>query len=321
MSMTFPYCNTTSDLQMVFKDIEKFNGLVIRETFVSESGNVYRLANTGLVANVQENDVALLLKTSIAEVEAAAGSFWYDSTLDILYMHSSDDADPDTHTIKTSEMIWSVFKTYQTNRAFQQMENMLDPLYPRPLPFAVNNYNDFNYDSDIVESAALLACINIIKYRDSENPLVKLLQKRVWWNVEDEEQGILWEYREGKRSFSFETTKDQFDGNIQQTVKDDNSTGLIQLVGNGDRTDRKYIYIKITTAGATGVAKYALSFDNEVTYETAVLTSFQYQLLANNIYMKFSGTFVLDDKWLVNISGVPEEITNAGTKSIKLKRF
>ena len=320
MSMTFPYCNTISDLQMVFKDIEKFNGLTPRQTFVAESGNVYRLANTGLVGNVQEDNVALTLKTSIAEVEAAAGSFWYDSTLDILYMHSTDSADPDTHTIQTSEYLWSYLKSYHANRAFQQMESMLDPVYPRPLPFTVENYNEFNYDSDIVMSAALLTCLNIIQYRDSENPMIPILQKRVWWNVEDEEQGILWEYRKGQRSFSFETTKDQFDGNIKQTVKDDNSTGLIQLVGSGDRSERCVILLYMSKSGAVGTAEYKYSINGGTTYTSAILSAYNYVHLVNGIYLKMSGTFVLDDAWQIDIAGGIEQVTNPSIKTINLKR-
>ena len=219
MAMTFPYCNTTNDLQEVYKDIEKFSGVDTISTFTLTSGNesTYDKRATGFVDIVYEDGVPLTEQTSIANVESNSGSFYYDSTNDILYVHSTDDEDPDTHTITVAVEDWPTFKTKMANAAHQQLENLLDPEYPRPLPFAMSQYNSLNYDEDIRICAALLTCINIMRHRDPNHPDIKVLQDQVW-NAE-EERGILWEYRKGLRSFSFETTKDQFDGNKLDSEK------------------------------------------------------------------------------------------------------
>ncbi|MBC8181493.1 hypothetical protein H8E88_10260 [candidate division KSB1 bacterium] len=320
MGMTNPYCDTTTDLQYIFSSIEKFSGLETIVTFTATSGQdkTFDKRNTGYVGIVYEDGVALTEKTSIATVQATASTYWYDSTNDILYVHCSDDADPDTHTITVAAEDWNTLKTFMSERAFQQLEGMLDKKYPNPLPFAAEQYNSKNYDADIVEAAARLTCINIIRHRDPDNPLIKTLQDLVW-NVK-EEKGVIWEYSKGLRTFSFECTADQFNGNIKLISRDAASTGLIFLAGTGDRSNLEKISIKIVTGGAVGTATWKYSRDNQTTWSGTINSSLQYIYLTNNLYMKFSGTFVTDDEWEVNIAGDPEMLTSPGIRSIKLRR-
>jgi hypothetical protein len=320
MGMTYPYCNTTTDLQRVFKDIEKFQGIVTLSGFTLTSGqvNTYQKEFTGNIEKIFEDDIALTEKTSIADVELNAGSWFYDSTNDILYIHSSDSADPDTHTIKAGED-WDTLKTYMSERAFMQLESMLDPKYPRPLPFAEYQYNSFNYDSDIVEAAALLTCVNIIKYTDPDNPLAEKLFKRVWDVQEDGSVlGILGEYRQGLRAFTFEATKDEFGGNIEVVSRDASSTGIIYVLGEAD--DRYNINILIVTGGAVGKATFKYSIDNKDSYSSELTTSFQYIPIIGNLYLKFQGTFVVNDEFLIKTVSDPETVLGASIQSIKLKR-
>lgn len=319
MAHNFPYCNTGADLQYVFNGIEKFSGIETIETFTATAGQskTFDKRNTGYVGIVYEDGISLTEKTSIATVEATASTWWYDSTNNILYVHCSDDADPDTHEIKAGED-WATLKTFYSERAFQQLEGLLDKKYPRPLPFAAEQYNSKNYDADIVEAAARLTCINIIRHSKPDNPLIKTLQDLVW-NAE-EEKGVIWEYSKGLRTFSFECTADQFNGNIKLISRDVNSTGLIFLAGTGDRSTREKIFIKIVTGGAVETATWKHSTDNKTSWSSETTTSLQYAYLINNIYMKFSGTFVANDEWEVNIAGDPEMLTSPGVRSIKLRR-
>lgn len=319
MSMDYPYCNTSSDLQYVFKNIEQFSGKETITTFELVSGSVYSKHGTGYCGIVYADDVALTEKTSIATVEATASTFWYDETNDILYIHTPDGSDPDLYTIKIATEDWETLKTFFAERAFQQLENMLDPKYPRPIPFAKDQYNSKNYDSDIVESAALLTCVNIIKHTDPDSPLIKTFMDRVW-NAE-EEKGVMWEYAKGLRSFSFEATADQFDGNIMLVTRDANSTGLIFIAGTGDHSGHYLINIKIVTDGAVGTATWKYSVDGKTNWSSAITSTINYMYLYAGIYIRMSGTFVTDDEWLVEILGGTEEITNKGIRSIRLTKF
>lgn len=319
MSMAFPYCNTTSDLQGVMKDIERFAGKDTLVTFTLTSGqaSTYEKRHTGYIGIVYQNGAALTEKTTIADVESNASSFYYNSTTDILYVHMDDGNDPDTaDTITVAVDDWATFKTSMRNRASQQLESLLDRKYPRPLPFAMEQYNDFNYDSDIVMACAILTCINIIQSRDIDHPLLKTLWDKVW-NPE-EEKGVIWEYNQGIRAFSFEATGDEFNGNIQPLIVDSSSSGLIHLAGKGDRGTLRKVIVLITTGGAVGAAKWKYSLDNETSWSSIVTTTINYQHLTNEVFLKFSGTFVANDKWQVDILGDEYE-TNPKIRSVILR--
>ena len=68
--------------------------------FVSTSGDVYEVGvdERGLVFDYVWEDGELLdEESSISTVEANAGSWWWNPSVKKLYVHASDDTDPDTH--------------------------------------------------------------------------------------------------------------------------------------------------------------------------------------------------------------------------------
>lgn len=312
----YPYCNTTTDLALAFKDIEQFSGRDTIDTFTVVGGqtNTYEKHNTGYFGQVYEDGAALTAKTSIARVEATAGTFWYDSDNDILYVHSTDSADPDTHTIAAAVDDWADLKEKMCNRAMEMMESMLDKQYPRPLPFApVNQAHDGNkYDFDIVNSCAILTCALIVKHRDPENPLGDDLIKSVW--NPQEESGVLWEYYTHRRAFSFETTKDAFSGQVENLTLDATSTGRIYLAGMPNQNEiLRYPYrVKISTAGVPETAKYQFSSDGGLTYSTTENDTYErFTYLVAGVYIRFEGTFVDDDEWEITFADPRQEINSA----------
>ena len=85
---TYPYCDTTTDLRRVFDGIDNFASRNVMNEFTLVSGqtNTYEKRNTGYVGAVWQDGTELTAKTSIATVEGTAGTWWYDSTNDILYI-------------------------------------------------------------------------------------------------------------------------------------------------------------------------------------------------------------------------------------------
>lgn len=71
-------------------------------TLTSGRTKTYEIAEANDVKAVIEVDTGIgyNLKTSVANVEATAGTYYYDSVADKLYVHASNNADPDTHTIE-----------------------------------------------------------------------------------------------------------------------------------------------------------------------------------------------------------------------------
>ena len=317
----FPYCNITTDLQLAFKDIEKFAGLDTLETFTVVSGNAqtFSKGNTGYYGAVFEDGVALVVKTSIALVQATASTYWSDSTNDILYLHCSDGLDPDTHIITAMIYNWNDLKTACRNDAMEEVEGYLDPNFARPLPFARNSYNSAKYDGDLVKATALVAARKIIEQRDPTSMLIDVFWKRVYSS--EEPYGLLWEYKEAKRAFSFETTKDDFNGRLENLTLDAASTGRVYIAGLSTCEDRRIFRVKIDTAGAVETATYKISDDNGLTwYSSELITYYNYVSLAHGVWIRFEGTFVLNDEWKIEFAGRKLDTVRSAIGSITIKR-
>lgn len=315
MSMTYPYCNLIDDLQQVFKDLESFNNYNIIEDFELFAGNVYIKYHIGYIGSVLEDDIVLDYNVLVD----APGSWYYDETNDTLKVWCSDDANPSTHVIKIANESWANLKTRMRDIACEQLESMLDPRYPRPLPMAVSPYRTSKYDADIVVCCAYLTVANIIEHVDVDNYLIQKFREKVF-NLA-EESGILWEYKAVHRAFSFESTKDDFKGNITPNVIDSSSTGRVWVTGNGT-TNREKIIIQFTTGGAPETAKFKWSDDNETTWNENQETYYQYTQLYDKLYLKFDGSFVIGDKWTITTEGYIDKATsNKQISSISFERF
>ena len=93
---------------------------------------------------------------------------------------------------------------------------------------------------------------------------------------------------------------------------------MIHLAGKGDRGTLRKVIVLITTGGAVGAAKWKYSLDNETSWSSIVTTTINYQHLTNEVFLKFSGTFVANDKWQVDILGDEYE-TNPKIRSVILR--
>ena len=318
---TYPYCNLTTDLQMAFTDVEKFSIEDTLETWTLNSGSTYEKRNTGFYGAVWQNGSALTEKTSIATVEATVSTFWYDSTNDILYVHMDDGADPDTADVVTASLdTWNEIKTLARNDAQEAMEAMLDPQYPRPIPFSQTSYNTRKYDFDIRYACALLTVYFIVSRRDPKSSVAKELYDRVWNPEED--SGLLWEYYTHRKSFSFETTKDEFLGNVEVILIDSTSTARMFIAGNPYSSQRRQYRVKITTGGVAETAKFQFSDDGGLNYSAADswTTYGNWSYLVNDIWIRFEGTMVANDEWeiIVGDKDLEHVKSNIGAMDIKV---
>ena len=317
---SYPYCNTTTDLQMVFADVEKFNHreALTGFTIVSGQTNTYSYKNPGYIGVCWQDNAALTVRTSVALVENNAGSYYWDSTNDILYVHSTNNADPDTHVIEIAPYDYSDLLEYCRNNAMEELESYLDPGYPRPLPFARNSYNSAKYDTDIIRACAMITVRQIIESVNPGSPLIKTYWDRVYSEIEP--FGLLYQHRLGSRKFSFEPTKDDFDGRLECLTLDATSSGLVRLHGKGHSEQHKLYRLKIDTAGAVETATYKLSNDNGLSwYSTLRPTYYAPQYITSGIWARFEGVFVTDDEWLIEIFGT-DEVVKSDVFSIKLMR-
>ena len=116
------------------------------------------------------------------------------------------------------------------------------------------------------------------------------------WDAENE-SGILWEHSTGTRAFSFEATKDEYLGNMKNITLDSASTGRIYISGNPSKSLRYKYRLTCSTAGVVETAVFTLSIDGGLTYSGSYNTYANYTHITDGFYVRFEGTFVLNDEW------------------------
>jgi len=149
------YCNITTDLLDVYIDLNNFRRFRTLKgaDFVLSSGSVYKLQRCGFMELVYE-DGDQMTASDPATTTPAAGEFSYDAATDVLYIRMTDSAAPSTHVVE-SGYDWGAFLTRMRNRAQEEFENLLSPLFVIPFqkihePFS--SYNSRSYDEHIVQA-------------------------------------------------------------------------------------------------------------------------------------------------------------------------
>lgn len=326
-----PYCNTGTDLQSAFADIETYNHRQVVKGWelTASQSSTYEHYTTGYVGSVYQNNKTLVIKTSIAQVEAANSSFLYDETNDILYVNMDDGNDPDTaDTVEVAPYdTWANFKQQAVYDAMSELHALLDPKFPVPLPMDRNplavSGETRHYEYDIVQSTAILACKNIIRGTNPGDVNVKILMELL---INEEETGIIDEHRSGKRAFKFEQSGDERKAVIEPLSVTDGS-GRIIVYGKYSGAHRDTWLITITTAGAINedtTPKYKVSFDNGTTDDlTDQQGAYAERLLKDGISIAFDdreGNFTQNDTWLIHVEPGGLEAGNATFRSASLRR-
>lgn len=305
------YCNVTTDLTDVFQQIEEYASTrfpLKNFEIYSTGGSIYRAYNTGDVDKLYQDGLRLTEVSAVASVTSVS-KWYYDSTNDILYMRSSDSADPDTHEIEKG-IDWVTFKTRTRNKAQDEIDGMLDAKYPRPLP-QMRQYHstDHHFDIGIVKACALLTCANILKSFGAFDIGDKLMSEV----SNNEKTGIVDKYNKGEMRLWFETTPDELgkwnieadssnvcEGFIELTGKYGGSDDIDDVLIDWDLEDETWL-IQIDGAGATGTAKFKWSRDNGSNWEaTLQTTNYEWISLSAGISVRFwdnAGTFTVGDKW------------------------
>jgi len=306
------YCNITTDLTDVYSQIEEYASTrfsIKAFSIHSSSANIYKSYDSGEVEELFEDSVRLTEVSAIASINAAS-KWYYDSTNDILYVRSSDDADPDTHEIEKG-IDWNTFKTRMRDRAQDEIDSLLDHRFPRPIPQARQYHaTNLKYDVGLVKATALQTCVNILNAFaefDTTNELRKQITEPEF------KSGIIDKYNNREMRFSWETTPDELAHYNIEAATANTGDGFIELSGRygGDTEDDDHLtlfdmedevwHIEIDSAGAVGTATFKWSRDDGTTFQaTTKTTNYEWIALDAGVYIRFwdrDGEFDSGDKW------------------------
>jgi hypothetical protein len=303
------YCNITTDLTDLSLYAEQYQGKRIIEgwTLVSGQTKTYYHYATGQVNQVFQDGTPLTVRASIALVEANASSWYYDATIDILYIQTSASLDPDGSCVIEIGEDWDGFKTTMRNSAEEEMDGYLKSKYHVPLlPRIRKIHSTGDYESIVKNIAAALTCRNIIRRVNPADPKARQVEK-IALNSEPEtgeEKGLINKLMDGDIALQDQIVANEVTGwKGPYPYASNTATAYIWLWGQYTGDAQEYWQLKIDTAGGVGTATWKLSKNGGSTYspvlQSTLVSGAQDRLvyLGDGIYVLFYGTFGVGDYW------------------------
>ena len=305
------YCNTTTDLRDVFPQVGDYLVSKILEGWSSVAGqaNTYVVAGVGYVEVVTDDGEQLTVRTSIADVQSNAGSYYYIADTNLLYVHAkgSDDLTASTAPRIESTVDWDAFKTRMLNDAAEEMNSYFTRLFVIPLnPRLIKLHSSNDYESPVRLSCAYLTCRNIVRRLNPGNDIAKQLEiVALNSNPEDDEEyGLINKILRGDIYLQDQISPADVGSisNIEEGSSN-SGTGYVNFLTNYTGSTHQRWRLKMDTAGAPGTATYKLSYDTGANYDITLQETFNEDnnqrriRIGSGIEVVFGGTFTTDDQW------------------------
>ncbi len=306
--MATTYCNTTTDLARAYSRIEEFKEQRTFRGWVLHSGSVYKIGNTGYVSQLFENNLQLTAAATLGTI--AAGKFYYDSDVDVLYVQATSGLPTDSTNIYRGGEDWDGLKTWAVAQASGIIEGALDPQFPRPLPESPLATSTTKYDAPLILATAYIAAALIVGRREPPAFNADGSAANVSAQLRAAGELIITRYNKREYLFSWEVSEDEV-GGVEVTPSSTNtSQGILQVRGQYTGSEDAYWIVKISTGGDLGTAQYQLSTDNGANYATAITTvaTNLWVSLANGIEVRFLGrggaasNFIVNDTWQIVVT-------------------
>ena len=315
------YCNTTTDLQRVCANIEDYQYERVVEDWTLHSGSAYRKHGTGFVSSVYEDGVQLTSESSVANVIANAGTWYYDDDVDMLYVHMSGSDDPDDHRITNGED-WDTVKTALRNKAQQMVDSVLGIKFDVPLLARSKKlHDDSDYEYPIVAATAYLTCYLIISRVNPDDSLALTMYEKAMGSGET--KGILMQLLDGDIVLQDQAIIRKSGGwNI---YPGDNNSVTVSPIFTGQYygSDRRRWRIEIDTAGAIGTATYKVSYDGGDTWDLELEDTKDEETIrfyiTDGVWVEWPEvSYSVGDYWDVDLYPMTDEASNAKISTIEL---
>ena len=305
MSYSEAFCNTTTDLQAVISDIDRYDRKrVLMNNFITtDTSNLYQLVDTGHIENLYRNGIEM---TSVTDTPNADNEYNYSSSTDSFqfFLSSSSVSALNSDVFEAGED-WNTLKTRVIKEQADHIRSFLNrPIYKR----GNSNYQgaaDRPYDFIVIRCNALLACADLVRSQDPEKAseldelvlgddglLVKLKRRDyVMWN---------------ETSFRSES------GVIREVSVNGSTTGYIEDIKmyGPPSTDYDEVRVVISTAGTfspgtASTVKYDVFTKDDTGLRRhksvdAEVMNGDYQPLAYGALIRFqAGVYTLNDEWSI----------------------
>ena len=325
MSYLTAFCNSTTDLQAVVSDIDKYDRKRVLPPNWVESGtsNLYYLFNTGYISQLYKDGAE---QTSVSDTPNANNEFEWDSNSDRLQFFMGG--------LSTSSMNSTVFEagqdwtTLKNTTCKEQASFIRSFLNDRAIYKRGNsNYQgaeDRAYDYVIIKSNAILACADLIRSYDTEkaDELYELAMG---------ENGLLTRIKRGDFALWHETTKStQGQPTISEISINGSTTGYIEdirMIAGPVFTSYDQVIVEIETGGSFVLGTASPVYYNVFTKNatglkmTKIVNNKQvngdYQSLAYGADIRFQcGVFTASDQWLVTFQNDAMPVGSVSTGQV-----
>lgn len=318
------YC-TAADLRTILPDIANYDEKRTLTGWAVSAGSLYILGSVGSIEVLYRDGLELDEVQSLNQCDAD-GEWIYIAAEDAVYLYSTDDPNTD-HRIHAGDD-WATLQTNAIKKASEIVRTIVNkPIYPKK-GVGYQDEPERDWDQQIIDSAAGLACARLIRHSNSE--LADIIEWR--YNRESDiiiERGILQLIRDGVIKLHHETDKTRKEGDIVERTLDSSTTGNISDL-RGEATTTDIVKISIGTGGtfAYGIASpvtYNVYIGDDTGRQTnQIITDEQvngdYQTFAHGLEGRFEpGVYVAGDEWWVITSGEKVE-TQQGIYTRQLTR-
>jgi len=318
------YCNTTTDLSDQYPDIARYLENRLLENWYATSGQTktYESRNCGQVNLVFGAGLQYTAKTSVALVEATASTFYYDSNVNIVYVHAAGDANLTTSTlvIEAGED-WDTLLTRINNRMYNFMNGILNRITPTPVPPRIARHESTDdYDYVLIKCNALLTCAEIIRRRRQSDEEANRLYKMVWNTSQEsgEEKGLLNQLIDGDIVLTDQITARET-GSVNYWPDSSNTSDTpIWIYGTYTGSTYERWKLVFESTAATGTATFKLSRDGGTTFDLTAQKTFdtsgddRRMPLLSGLYAVFdpdtSNTYTTDDFWTIEVFPLTDRV-------------
>ena len=305
MSYQEAFCNTTTDLQAIVSDIDRFDRkrVLMNNFTTTDTSNLYQLNNTGHIAQLYKDGVEM---TSVADTPNADNEYNYSSSTDSFqfFLASSSVAALNSSVFEAGED-WNTLKTRVVNEQADHMRSFLNrPIYKR----GNTNYQgaaDRPYDFIVIRCNALLACADLVRSQDPEKAAE--LDELVLGD-----DGLLTKLKRRDYVMWHETSFRSESGVIREVSVNGSTTGYIEDIKmfGPPSTDYDEVRVVISTAGTfspgtASTVKYDVFTKDDTGLRRhksvdAEVMNGDYQALAYGALIRFqAGVYTLNDEWSI----------------------